>query len=231
MERIDYEVDRLPYEAVIALGSYEPLKKWCKLQFSPKGDIYLYHYHWNVRDEDKTAAHISIHKSGEIHTKIEVADRLVHRGGEHTFSSERGKLTEIVHGTTRLEENYLYRWLPTLTERDKRQRKGKIIIACLYKNLVNSSLAFSIAGLMAVESKQVEAVINSYLKGKESCVHAYVFHYGERSIVLCIGFSGGDKAIDKTKQELVDNMLIKRKRLLQIEELSLKEGFSIADGK
>ena len=232
MERIDYEIERLPYEAVIALGSCEPLKKWCKLQFSPEGDVYLYHYHWNVSDEDKTAWHDSIHKkSGEIHTRIDrrVDGKLetLYLGKEHKLLDKSGKLTEIRHGNTRLEEDYLYRWLPTLTEGDKRQRKGKTIIACLDNNLVNSTLVFSFMVILAPQSEQIEAAINSYLGGEESRTHAYVFHCVERSIIVCLGFSGGDKAIDKTTQELVDNLPIKRKSFLEIDRISLKECFSI----
>ncbi|MFC1980476.1 hypothetical protein ACFLVS_06550, partial [Chloroflexota bacterium] len=205
MERIDYEIYRLPYEAVIALGSCEPLKKWCKLKFSPKGDVYLYHYLWNVRDEDKNAWHDSIHKkSNEIHTRIDrrVDGKLetLYLGKGHHFLDKSGKLTEMRNGNTRLEEDYLYRWLPTLTEGDKRQQKGKTIIACSDKLLVNSFLAFSIVGFVVVGSEQAAAAINSYLEGEESRTYAYVFHLGWLSLIVCICFSGGDKSIDKTKQ-------------------------------
>ena len=231
MERVDKKIDDLHNEYIICLGSYTPIKKWCKLKFGSEDDVFYIPYEGNIGDEDATLEHISIHSSGKIHREIRSAGRVVH---ENFYEVGRGKMKEIRIGTTRLEEDYIYRSLPTLTEKNERNNEDKNhleqkIIPCLDRKLVNSILSYSIMFVVSAQSKYINNAVDSYLKGKKYRAYAYVFQGMNRSIIVCMVFSGGDKAIKKSTQEAVDKLPIKRKILLQFEKLSLGEAFSIKE--
>ena len=146
VKRVDKKIDDLHNEYIICLGSYAPIKKWCKFKFGSEEDVFYIPYEGNIGDEDTTVEHISIHSSGKIHREIRSAGRVIH---ESFYEVGREKVKEICHGTTRLEEEFIYRSLPTLTGKNKRNNEDsnqleEKIISCLDRRLTNSILSYSI---------------------------------------------------------------------------------------
>jgi hypothetical protein len=192
--------------AVIVLGSDRPTKVWAKVRFGKSGDLY-----WmcdTVKDVDRTDEHMSLHRSGEVWSTVQGKRRKA-----MAIGSTNPK--EVQSGTERLEEGYLYHWLPTFQKAEAREE----VAVCLDLSIVGSTLKCTVDMLNGEDGEAIGNVIGKRLNVNDPRSHALVFYHQGRTLILCLHFDGGTGPIEQSKVDEADSLVHQKKKLFAFDEL------------
>jgi hypothetical protein len=227
----EFELTALPFVVRFGLGSAKVAKRWSRFELRASGDLYWTHAFDIRRDIEGTNKHISVHKSGKIVSSLYQEGKKIKSGSTSSIGVSFRQITkpcEVISGSEKLEPGYLYHGLVTLTDKEKGQGPGKVFVACLDEQLVDSKLHFSFDLLPWVSSGKVIEYMTKQNENRpfdenDPRSHLFIFHWGNVSAVVTMKFTEGDGPIDIQRVLEADKHIHPLKRLFFGDTLTLSE--------
>lgn len=216
------------------LGSTEAVKRWARFELKRSGDLIWTQACDIRRDIDSTNTHISVHKSGEVHSSRYQGERKVHSHAVGNMGASFWQITkpyQVISGSELFEPGFLYYGLGTLTDNQRRQAPDRVFVACLDPQLVNSRLHYSFDLQPWVDKEKViEYLIeqNRPFALNDPRSHLFTFCWRHVSAVVTMKFTEGDGPIDIQQVRGAGEDIHPLKRFFFEETLALSESARLA---